>query len=48
MPSQHDPNRRAVTYRLPADVVAAARTLAAQRGETMTAVVERALRLYIG
>ncbi len=48
MPSQHAETRKAVTYRLPRDLVADARTRAAERGETMTAVVERALAEYVG
>lgn len=46
MPSQHKATRQAVTFRLDREVLTSARTTAAGRGETLTAVVERALRAY--
>lgn len=47
MPNQHAETRQAVTYRLPRELLAAARTRAGERGETMTAVIERALAEYV-
>lgn len=47
MPSQHAATRQAVTFRLPRDLLDAAKARAAEREETMTAVVERALSEYV-
>jgi hypothetical protein len=45
LPRGQDP-RVMLSVRVPADVLAAARAEADRRGETVTAVVERALRRY--
>lgn len=44
MRETHTPGR---TVRIPEDVWKAAQARAAERGETMTAVIERALKRYI-
>lgn len=46
MANMHDPTKVQVAYRLKRDIVDAAKARAAERGETLTDVVERAFREY--
>lgn len=48
MSSQHAASRQPVTFRIDREVLDAAKTRAAERTETMTAVVERGLADYAG
>lgn len=47
MPSQHSEAKRAVTFRLPRDLVDAYKAVAEANGEDATALVERAIRSEI-
>jgi hypothetical protein len=47
MANQPHPDRKAVTWRLHRDLVAAVQVAAAQRGETVLAFVTRALQLEV-
>jgi len=47
MANQPHPDKRAVTFRLHKDLLLAAKKTAGERGQTLTEVVERALRDYV-
>lgn len=47
MPDQRDPGKVGITVYIDRDLKASVRTRAEERGETVTAVIQRALRRYV-
>ena len=46
MPNQRDPNQVAITVYIPRDLKAATKARVAEKGETVSEVIVRALRRY--